>query len=567
MGGSVEELEFLKPVAALLLAGIVSATLAQRFHLPAMLGYLATGLLLGPFALGIVPMSQSVQLLAEFGVVFLMFDIGLHFSVKDLWRTRRQLFGLGPLQVITAGAVIAGLAMATGLPAATAALVGVTLALSSTAVVLQILRERGELDAPLGRDATAVLLFQDLAAIFLLALAGTGTGEGGAAIADIGMTMLKAGLAIAAVAVLGRALRPLFRAITAAGATQEFTATALLIVVLTAGATGLAGLSLPLGAFLGGMVLSESEYCYMVKTELKPFRSLLLGLFFVTVGMSLDQSLVARESVTILAVAVAFMAAKAAMLVVSARLVGASTGLSARLALTLAQGSEFAFVVLGLLTAQGGLTAQTASILTAAVVLSMATTPLLIPLGAKLGAAIERRELGERPTPPAAPRRGRVLVHGADDRALTVANALAAMDFDYLALDTDPRKVAEARARGIAAAFGDATDGALVRAAGEHATTLVLDSGADGRTLDLVRGLAQARSGITVLTRAENEAAAAPLRQAGAVVCVASERPDDKTLAAETLRHLGVDDARIEQWRQQFETTGAWEKADKAHAF
>jgi K+:H+ antiporter len=560
------EIEFLKPLAVLLLAGIVSTTVLQRFGLPAMLGYLATGIVLGPFALGVVPMTEAVHLLAEFGVVFLLFDIGLHFSVKDLWRTRRQLFGLGPLQVGTAGVAIAGLAVLAGMPVGTAALVGITLALSSTAVVLQILRERGELDEPLGRDATAVLIFQDLAAVFLLALAGAGATEGGSAVADAGLIILKAVLAIAAVALLGRALRPLFRAITAAGPTEVFTATALLIVVATAGATGLAGLSLPLGAFLGGMLLSESEYCYMVKTELKPFRSLLLGLFFVTVGMSLDLSLVAQHIDAIVTITAVFMTVKVVTLLGSAHLLGAPNGLGVRLGTSLAQGSEFAFVVFGLLAAQGALAAETASILTAAVVLSMAVTPLLIPLGARLGAALEQTGASvEGPAP--VPAHSRILLDGADRRSLSVANALTAMGFDYLALDIDPERVADARARGFAVAYGKATDGALIEAAGEHATTVVLGDVRDGKALELVRRLRQTRSGIKVLTRTDSETEAASLRKAGAVVCVASERPDDKTLAAETLRYLGVNEARIEGWLQQFETTGEWEKADKAHAF
>jgi CPA2 family monovalent cation:H+ antiporter-2 len=287
----------------------------------------------------------------------------------------------------------------------------------------------------------------------------------------------------------------------------------------------------------------------MVKTELKPFRSLLLGLFFVTVGMSLNLPLVAQHIVAIVTITAVFMTVKVVTLLGSARLLGAPNGLGVRLGTSLAQGSEFAFVVFGLLAAQGALPAETASILTA-----------------RLGAALEQTGASVE-GPATVPAHSRILLDGADRRSLSVANALTAMGFDYLALDIDPERVADARARGFAVAYGKATDGALIEAAGEHATTVVLGDVRDGKALELVRRLRQTRSGIKVLTRTDSETEAASLRKAGAVVCVASERPDDKTLAAETLRYLGVNEARIEGWLQQFETTGEWEKADKAHAF
>ncbi|HSR51669.1 MAG TPA: cation:proton antiporter [Acidobacteriota bacterium] len=559
-------LHSLIPLAVLLMAGIVSTTLLPRLGAPAILGYFLGGVIVGPSATGLVEMNETVALLAEFGVIFLLFDIGLHFSLKELWGSRRDFLGLGPLQWGTTAAAIGGALWYLEYPPLIAVVVAGSLALSSTAVALQTLQDRGERGTPLARKATALLIFQDVVAIVLLAVVGSQFGGDHAAETGLWASLGKAALAIAAVAVIGRMLRPAFAWITSSGLDEAFTAAALLVVVATAGITGMAGLSLPLGAFLGGMLLSESEYCYMIKTELKPFRGLLLGLFFITVGMSLDLSVVAQALWTTLALTLALIALKGLLVVFSARLSGAPGGLSIRMGFVMAQGSEFAFVIFGLLLAAGALTQSTGSILTAAVVLSMAATPALAPLGDRLGSALEARRLDSDSEAAKADKIHHVLISGAGDPELAVASALTAAGHGYRVLDIDRPAVVRARAKGFLAGYGNLMDPRLVESMDESANVLILGRTTPEESAEVIRRLRKRRPGLAIITRVSDESQAAPLQELGAVVCVAPEDPDDKTLAAETLRYLGVDEDHIKRWSGQMEQESEWEIADKAHA-
>ncbi|HSR70727.1 MAG TPA: cation:proton antiporter [Acidobacteriota bacterium] len=560
-----EHLHALVPLAVLLIAGVASTTLLPRLGVPAILGYFLAGVVVGPSATGLVGMNETVSLLAEFGVIFLLFDIGLHFSLKELWSSRKDFLGLGPLQWgLTAGAIGAVL-WTLEFPPLTAVLIAGSLALSSTAVALQTIADRGERGTPLARKATALLIFQDVVAIVLLAVVGTQLGGEHAAAPGLWASLGKAALAIAAVAVIGRLLRPAFASITSSGLDEAFTAAALLVVVATAGITGMAGLSLPLGAFLGGMLLSESEYCYMVKTELKPFRGLLLGLFFITVGMSLDLVVVGQALWITLGLAAALIAVKGLLVMLAAAVTGARGGLSLRMGFVLAQGSEFAFVIFALMGAAGALSQTNGSILTAAVVLTMAATPALAPLGDRLGSALENRSLDSAP-----PSRDgglhHVLINGASRAELTVANALTAAGHDYRLLDTDRTAVAHARSQGFQAGLGNLKDPRLVESMDEKASVLILGRTTPQESVDVIRRLRKRRPGLAIITRVAENDHAAPLKALDAVVCVAPEDPDDVTLAVETLRYLKVEEPEIQRWVNKFSESPQWEKADKAHA-
>lgn len=560
-----EQLHALIPLAVLLIAGVFTTSLLPRLGIPAILGYFLAGVAVGPSAAGLVSMSETVRLLAEFGVIFLLFDIGLHFSLKELWSSRRDFLGLGPLQWVTTGLVIGAGLWRFGFPPETAALLGGTLALSSTAVALQTIHDRGERGTPLARSATALLIFQDLVAIVLLAIVGAEGGEASGAPAALAPALGKAVLAIAAVAILGRLLRPAFGWITSSGLDEAFTAAALLVVVLTAGLTGMAGLSLPLGAFLGGMLLSESEYCYMVKTELKPFRGLLLGLFFITVGMSLDLKVVQEAIGTTLGLALALLVVKGLLVALAAALTRLRGGLAVRLGFVLAQGSEFAFVLLALMSQDGILDGTSAAVLTAAVVLSMAATPALAPLGDRLGAALERRSLDSSAA--GSGRAQHVLINGASETELTVASALMAAGHDYLVVDTDRASIARARSRGFQAEVGDLRDPRLVESMEGAVDLLILGRTTPEESFQMVRRLRKRRPNLTAILRVVDEAEAAPLRELGAVVCIAPQDPDDRTLAIETLRFLEVSEDQIDRWAGQFDENPEWERADKAHAY
>jgi Kef-type K+ transport system membrane component KefB len=570
-------LEPLIATAVLLAAGITGAVLARALRVSPIVGYLVAGAVVGPHALDVAPTENALHFLAELGVAFLLFDVGLHFSLKDLWRARRQL-ALGPLQMALAGALLAALAAASGIGGQGALYLGATLALSSTAVTIQSLRERGESNQPIGKSATAVLVFQDLAAVVLISLVGAAAmahggadasaGHGGAGIDEPAAWVVagRALLGLAAVALLGRALRPLF-AMTSRAGEDVFTATVLLVVLATGGATAMVGLSLPLGAFLGGMLLSESEYCYMVKTELRPFRGLLLGLFFLTVGIALDLPMVLGAAGTVLAIAAGMLAAKVVSTALAARLTGACPGFSLRLGFSLAQGSEFALVVLPLLAGAGLVAAGDASRVASAVVLSMAVSPLLTVLGSRLADRVERRRAEPAAASPATDTAlghpGRILIDGSGDVALRVAAALAEHGADYLLLESDPQRVARARAEGYRVALGSAASlGMVEHSSAEGLSGLVL-AGANSEP-GLVRILRQRHPGLTVLARDGRDDALA-LSEAGAWVYDPGAAGHDVALAEKVLSLAGVPEEDRIRYVARFDVT-PWETADKAHA-
>jgi len=307
----MEHVHALLPVILLLLVGIFAIALLRPLRLSPIIGYLAAGVLIGPFGLGVIEQDDTTKLLAELGVVFLLFDIGLNFSLRHIWAARRDILGFGPLQVILCGAVLAAVLLMWRVDTNVAVLIGVTLALSSTAVVAETIKERGQQSCPVGVSATAVLIFQDICAIFLLTFAAS-LGQSDIALAPaIGAAMLKATAAFAAAIIIGRFfIGPVFRFLAKSKNQEVFTVTALLIVLLTASATGLLGLSLTLGAFLGGMIISETPYRHVIQAEVKPFRGLLLAFFFITVGMTLNPTILLENWSLILAAVAVLLISK-----------------------------------------------------------------------------------------------------------------------------------------------------------------------------------------------------------------------------------------------------------------
>ncbi|MBU1756711.1 MAG: cation:proton antiporter, partial [Alphaproteobacteria bacterium] len=359
----------LVPVILLLGLGVVAAVASRSVGLSSIVGYLLLGLALKVSGLTVVSDSETIALLAELGVVFLLFDIGLHFSLGHLRQQASDVFGFGPLQVLFATGVFGLGAWASGLSPLAAGIIGVTLALSSTAVVARLIAERHQQNCPVGLTATSILIFQDIAAIFLLIVAvALGTGE--AIWPAIGMALAKAAAAFAIAVLLARVVvRPLFDLVARAQGEEVFTAMALLVALAAGWATGMAGLSLTLGAFLGGMIIAETPYRAIVQSEVKPFRGLLIGFFFISVGLSLDIGVLvslwpAVIGLALLLIAVKFVTNAAASLVFRWSVPG-----STQLGFLLAQGSEFAFVVLSLPQIRTLVGANTASVLVAAVAL------------------------------------------------------------------------------------------------------------------------------------------------------------------------------------------------------
>ncbi len=457
----MEEAHHLLPVLILLVVGILAIGVMRPLKMSPIVGYLIAGMIIGVHGFGWIEESSTTRLLAELGVVFLLFDIGLHFSIGHMWDARRDILGLGPMQVILCTGAFTLIALAMGLSTEFAIVIGVTLALSSTAVAAQILADNQQNQCPVAVSTTAVLIFQDICAIFLLILAGS-MGDSEVALGSvIGIAGIKAIAAFAAAIVIGRfVIGPTFNFIAKSKDHEMFTATALFIVLATAAATAAFGLSLTLGAFLAGMIISETPYRHVVQTEVKPFRGLLLGFFFITVGMTLDVQVIFHEWWKITLVAIVLVAVKAVLIFVAARALKIESRSALQMSILLSQGSEFAFVVLAFPSIQGTLGAEYSSVLIIAVAGSMALTPILVNITQKLARQWAHQDWnksrsGQEGTgsPEAS-----VIIVGMSEIGRCVASALDANNVTYRAIEMNHDCFVDACTNGYKVGFGNAAD-------------------------------------------------------------------------------------------------------------
>ncbi|KJV35486.1 monovalent cation:proton antiporter-2 (CPA2) family protein [Luteibacter yeojuensis] len=485
---------FLQTAVVFLLATVIAVPLTKRFRLGAVLGFLLAGVVIGPSALGLVSDTEGVATISDFGVVLMLFVIGLELSPSRLWVMRRAVFGTGSLQVIVCAIALGAIAYYLfGLTWKAAVIVGGSLALSSTAFGLQILAERKEAGTAYGRQAFAILLFQDLAAIPLIAAVPL---LGGALARDAHapdlFSVLRVVGAILGVIIGGRLLlRPVFRFVARAKSTEVSTATALLVVMGTAWLMELAGISTTLGAFLAGIMLADSEYRHELESNIEPFKGLLLGLFFISVGMSVDLQLLMARPLVILGLVAALLAVKALLIMPLGRVVGALTNADAvRLAAVLAAGGEFAFVVLNLAQQQRIITEPQRGLMVMAISLSMALTPLLVMLAARL--VHERARKPDREFDTIEADTPRVIIAGFGRMGQIVARVLRAQGIQFVALESSVEQVETSRRfGGTSLFFGDPGRPEMLRAAqAEKASVFVIatdDPEANLRTARLVR--------------------------------------------------------------------------------
>ena len=538
----------LMPVLLLLSLGVAAAIGSREVGLSPIVGYLLLGVLLG--ATGMAPYNEAVGILAELGVVFLLFDIGLHFSFAHIREQARDIFGFGPVQVAFSTLGLGLIALAAGLPAAPAFLVGATLALSSTAVVAGIIAERHQQNCPVGLTATAILVFQDVAAIFLLIIANA-LGSGTALLPAAALALLKAAAAFAVALALARyVVRPFFDLVARTRNEEVFTATALLVALATGWATGRMGLSLTLGAFLGGMMLSETPYRPIIQSEIKPFRGLLLGFFFISVGLSLDVGMLMRDWLWIVAGAVLLIAIKAVLNAAASLVFRWSVPGSTQLGFLLAQGSEFAFVLLSLPAMRALVGEEPSAILIASVALSLAVTPNLAEAGRALAGRMRARR--QRETDPELQPRdltGPVLIVGMGQRGRTIADALTEFEIDYAAIERDPRRLREAIADGYKAVYGDLADPRIwepLAMAGRRIVVLTAPS------LEMVSQLtpiaARRFPGVRRIGAVSDADSAERFRQAGLEPVVEAGWPDGLDTARAVLAELGIDAEAIALW-------------------
>jgi CPA2 family monovalent cation:H+ antiporter-2 len=537
------------PVALILLASAVAVVvLFGKLSIPAILGYLLVGAVIGPNALGFVPATEDQRYLAEFGVVFLMFSVGLEFSLPQLMAMRRTVFGFGGAQVAiivalgTGGALLAGLGWREGI------VVGGVLAMSSTAIISKTLAERGQLHSDYGRQVMGVLLFQDLAVIPLLVLIPALALSKEAIAGVITIALLKAAVVLAIVLYLGqRLMRPLFDLVARQRSSELFVLFVLLVTLGLAWVTEQAGLSLALGAFLAGMLISETEYRYQVEDYIKPFRDVLLGLFFVTIGMLLDLRALAEHFGAVAIVFVLLLGVKFAVIFVLARLFGNAKPTALRAAMMLAPAGEFGFVLLALATRNAVLTETTLQVVLAAALLSMLVTPIILARMERIVLYFIESEWTQRAVAlhnlavKSMSTRGHVILCGYGRSGQALAQFLEMESIPVIALDSDPERVREAAAAGDSVVYGDASRReVLVAAAISRATAVVVSFADTPKALAILSHVHELRPDLPVIVRTFDDTDVGRLKEAGAAEIVAEVVEGSLMLATHTMMQLGM---------------------------
>jgi monovalent cation:H+ antiporter-2, CPA2 family len=537
-------------------AGIV-VPLVRRFGLSPVLGYLGAGAILGPLALGSfkddIPFlrwvtvidAKNVSDFADLGVVFLLFLIGLELSYERLVTMRRLVFGLGSLQVMLSTAIIAAVVALAGFPPAAAVIIGSCLSLSSTAIVIEVLSNQRRMSTATGRTSFSILLAQDMAVVpILMFVSILGNNVGGSIVSGIILAVTQAALALAFIVIVGRLLlRPLFRLVVATGTSELFVAAILFVIVSTGVAAGIAGLSMALGAFVAGLLLAETEYRKAIETTIEPFKGLLLGVFFFTVGMTIDFRELAREPVWLLACVAGLIGVKALLIFGLARLFRVPRQAAIETGLLLGPGGEFAFVVIGLALALKLVSATTASFTLAVTSLTMALIPFLAVAARRMTARTDDKKTLDAAllVAPPADAKGRAIVVGHGRVGQVVCELLEEHNFPFLATDRDPAAVTVFRRQGREVYYGDATNPAFLKSCGVMNAPAVIvtihDQAAIGEIVRVVRAM---RPEMIIVSRARDATHARHLYAIGVTDAVPETIEASLQLSEAALVGLGV---------------------------
>ncbi len=537
-------------VVVLLAAGVVAVPIFKRLGLGSILGYLAAGLIIGPFGFGLFDDPEAILHVAELGVVMFLFIIGLEMRPSRLWGLRKEIFGLGLLQVVACAALLTGVGIALGLPPVVAFVAGAGFVLTSTAIVMQLLEERGDIATPAGQRMVSILLFEDLMIVPLLALIAFLAPGGEEATLASRSTDVGIGVgAILGLLVAGRwLLNPLFRILADAHAREVMTAAALLVVLGSALAMQLGGLSMAMGAFLAGVLLSESSFRHQLEADVEPFRGILLGLFFLAVGMSLDLSVVAANWVIVALSVVVYMVVKALGIYAVAR--GLSHGHAQALerAVVMAQGGEFAFVLYSAAAGVGLIDGETNAVLTAIVIISMVLTPLaIIGLRRMMPRPIENMDGIDL----ADGLDGSVLVIGFGRFGQVAAQPLLLRGIDVSIIDNDVEMIKAAASFGFKVYYGDGTRLDILHAAGAGRARAVLVCVDKAETaVRIVEHLKAEFPLVPVLARAWDRGAALDLIHAGVDFQIRETLESAFVFGQTTLRTLGLDAADADEIMQ-----------------
>ncbi len=539
----------LEHAVALLAAGVVAAPIFLRLGLGSVLGYLAAGLAIGPYGLRVVTDPEAILHVAEFGVVMFLFLIGLEMRPAKLWSLKRDIFGLGAAHVAACAALLTGVGMLFGLAWQVALIAAFGFALSSTAVIMKMMDDSSDSATRAGQRAISILLFEDLSIVPLLALVAVlaslyGTGVGAEDMQPAWQSALLAIAAVGAVLVLGRwALNPLFGLLARAGAREVMTAAALLVVLGAALFMEWGGLSMAMGAFLAGVMLSESSFRHQLEADVEPFRGILLGLFFMSVGMSLNVPLVLADWQLIALGVVAFMVVQGLAVYLVARAFGADNHEAVHRAAHFAQGGEFAFVLYAAALASGIMDARIAAIMTAIVVLSMALAPLVVLAQRRL---LPPPEISREGVEDAAGLRGRVLFIGFGRFAQVVSQSLLARGVDISLIETDVEMIQVAARFGFKIYYGDGARLDVLRASGAQTAEAILICVDKPETTDRIVALVRSEfPHAKIFARSFDRGHSMRLVQAGVDYQIRELLESSLAFSAAVLRDLGFSDIEI----------------------
>jgi monovalent cation:H+ antiporter-2, CPA2 family len=552
--------ETLQTILIMLSSAVFTVALFRVLRLPLLLAYFLIGLLLGPHTFGLLPDSEANRKLAEFGVVFLMFSIGLEFSLSQLYAMRRTVFGMGGAQVAVCMALVMAAAIALGMDWRAAVVVAGALAMSSTAIVSKVLVERVELNARHGRLAIGVLLFQDIAVVPLLILIPALALPDGNLMTTLGISLGKAAVALLILLVFGKWLiNPWFDLVARQRSRELFVMNVLMVTLMLAVVTELSGLSYALGAFIAGMLISETRYRYQVEADIAPFRDILLGLFFVTVGMLLDIRDLAAHVGWVLLLLVVFVVVKAFVVVQLARAFRHETGVAIRAGVMLAQGGEFGFVLLALGAQHRLFDSHSLQVVLAASLLSMVLAPFIIHhsgwLANKFSRSYERRRerwlqgiehIGSQLN-------GHVIICGFGRSGQYLSRFLIQENLPFIAIDIDPERVREAAAAVDNVVYGDAGRRAVLQAAGvERAKALVISYNDMHSTMKILHVMQESYPQVPVIVRTVDDSNMEKILEAGAAEVVPEVLEGSLMLASHALVLLGVPLSRVVKRIRQF---------------
>jgi len=545
---------YLMDILALLLATVVVVPIFHAIRLGAILGYLTAGAILGPWGLGIITEVEEIRHLAEFGVIFLLFVLGIELKPDKLWQMRKQVIGLGLSQLLITALILYLISLGLGVSHPNAIIIGFGLALSSTAFCLNLLAERGGIATVMGQMSFSILLLQDIAVVPLLALVSMLAG-GDINATESGINLLYAITAIVALLLIGRyLLNPILDKIVASQDPEVFVAVAVLLVLGVAWIMEQVGLSMALGAFLAGLMLAESHYRHQIEADILPFRGILLGLFFMTIGMGIDFGLLLDKFSLIITLTFVLMTVKATVIYSLARISGKRHDIAIQTGLLLSQSGEFGFVMFGFAAASGILDPQISPILTLIIAFSMVLTPFVVKISNSLLLKFYIPKIPEIPTNKfIEDSKGHVILAGFGRVGARVGAILNAAGLSYIAIDMDQKRIKAARAQGFPVFFGDACNVKVLRSAGAEKAKMIVIALDKATNIDkMIPLIRQHYPDLPIHTRAVDRQHCADLISQGVSSTVSETLEISLRLTEEVLSDSGIKNRIIKKVINEF---------------